>query len=58
MPPQPIGIFGQMPQNKPALQTEDALVGRCEFIYITDKNQSLWIVKYQKQQFPHNSLTK
>ncbi|MBC8044398.1 MAG: hypothetical protein IAF08_13250 [Rhizobacter sp.] len=50
MPPQPTKRFGPMPKDKLALQTEDVLVDRRGFIYITDKNQGLWIVKYQNSK--------
>lgn len=52
MPPNPVTRYGPMPQGKLALQTEDVLVDRRGFIYITDKNQGLWILKYQKSNSP------
>ncbi|MCZ3365568.1 MULTISPECIES: LVIVD repeat-containing protein [Methanobacterium] len=48
MPPEPRKRYGPMPEGKLVMQTEDVLVDRRGFIYITDKNQGLWILKYQK----------
>lgn len=48
MPPEPTKRYGPMPEGKLVLQTEDVLVDRRGFIYITHKNQGLWILKYQK----------
>jgi hypothetical protein len=46
MPPEPPQRYGSMPQGKLVLQTEDVLVDRRGYIYITDKNQGIWILKY------------
>ena len=46
MPPEPRRRYGPMPEDKLVLQTEDVLVDRRGFIYITDKNQGLWILRY------------
>jgi hypothetical protein len=36
-----------MPEARLVVQTEDVLVDRRGFIDITDKNQRLWVLKYQ-----------
>jgi hypothetical protein len=46
MPPEPTRRYGPMPAEKLVLQTEDVLVDRRGYIYITDKNQGIWILKY------------
>ena len=48
MPPEPRKRYGPMPEGKLVMQTEDVLVDRRGFIYITDKNQGLWVLKYEK----------
>ena len=48
MPPEPRKRYGPMPEGELVMQTEDVLVDRRGFIYITDKNQGLWILKYEK----------
>jgi hypothetical protein len=48
MPPEPRKRYGPMPEGKLVIQTEDVLVDRRGFIYITDKNQGLWVLKYEK----------
>ena len=48
MPPEPRKRYGPMPEGELVTQTEDVLVDRRDFMYITDKNQGLWILKYQK----------
>jgi hypothetical protein len=45
LPPEPTKRFGPMPQGKLVLQTEDVLVDRRGYIYLTDKNQGLWILR-------------
>lgn len=47
MPPEPTKRYGPMPEGQLVLQTEDVLVDRRGYIYITDKNQGLWILKYK-----------
>jgi hypothetical protein len=47
MPPEPSKRYGPMPEERLVLQTEDVLVDRRGVIYITHKNQGLWILKYQ-----------
>jgi len=46
VPPDPKRRYGTFPQNKLVAQTEDVLVDRRGYIYITDKNQGLYILKY------------
>jgi len=45
IPPEPTQRYGPVPKNKLVLQTEDVLVDRRGYIYITQKNQGLWILK-------------
>jgi myo-inositol-hexaphosphate 3-phosphohydrolase len=35
-----------MPEDRLVVQTEDVLVDRRGYIYITDKNQGLWVLQY------------
>lgn len=46
MPPEPTRRYGPLPLEKLVLQTEDVLVDRRGYIYVTDKNQGVWILKY------------
>lgn len=46
MPPDPVERFGPMPQGPLVTQTEDVLVDRRGNIFITDKNQGIWILRY------------
>ncbi|MGK8522566.1 LVIVD repeat-containing protein [Nocardia asteroides] len=46
LPPEPTKRYGPMPEGELVLQTEDVVVDRRGFIYITDKNQGLWILRY------------
>jgi hypothetical protein len=50
LPPEPQRRYGPMPEDKLVLQTEDVLVHRHGFIYITDKNQGLWVLRYSGGQ--------
>lgn len=52
LPPEPTKRFGPMPKGRLALQTEDVLVDTRGYIYITHKNQGLWILKYTGQLSP------
>ena len=47
IPPDPTQRYGPMPEGRLVVQTEDVLVDRRGFIYITDKNQGLWVLKYE-----------
>lgn len=46
LPPEPSRRYGPMPEGKLVLQTEDVVVDRRGYIYISDKNQGLWILRY------------
>ena len=50
MPPDPTERLGPMPQGPLVTQTEDVLVDRRGNIYITDKNQGLWVLRYTGPQ--------
>jgi hypothetical protein len=45
IPPNPTERIGTLPQNF-KLQSEDVLVDSRGYIYLTQKNQGLWILKY------------
>jgi hypothetical protein len=46
LPPEPARRYGPMPEGALVLQTEDVVVDRRGFIYISDKNQGIWILRY------------
>ena len=46
IPPEPTRRYGPNPTTKLTIQTEDVLVDRRGYIYITGKNEGLWILKY------------
>ena len=46
LPPDPTHRYGLFPKGKLVAQTEDVLVDSRGYIYITDKNQGLYVVKY------------
>ncbi|MFF5265065.1 LVIVD repeat-containing protein [Actinomadura viridis] len=46
IPPEPSRRYGPMPEGDLVVQTEDVVVDRRGFIYISDKNQGLWILRY------------
>ncbi|GAA2805067.1 hypothetical protein [Saccharopolyspora taberi] len=46
IPPEPRKRYGYLPEHDLVLQTEDVVVDRRGFIYITDKNQGMWILRY------------
>ena len=46
IPPEPTRRYGPMPEDALVLQTEDVVVDRRGYIYISDKNQGLWILRY------------
>lgn len=46
LPPEPTRRYGPMPEGRLVLQTEDVVVDRRGYIYITDKNQGLWVLRY------------
>jgi len=46
LPPEPAQRFGPVPADKLVLQSEDVLVDARGYIYLTNKNQGLWILRY------------
>ena len=46
IPPDPQRRYGPLPASKLVTEVEDVLVDRRGYIYITDKNQGLWILRY------------
>ena len=46
IPPHPTKRYGPVPADKLVLQTEDVLVDKRGYVYITHKNQGLWILRY------------
>ncbi|MBF6210514.1 hypothetical protein IU487_05550 [Nocardia puris] len=46
LPPDPTHRYGPMPEGALVTQTEDVVVDRRGYLYITDKNQGLWILRY------------
>ncbi len=52
IPPDPVKRYGPVPREKLVVQTEDVLVDRRGYIYITNKNQGLWILRYTGQKGP------
>ncbi len=46
LPPDPRQRYGPMPEGPLAVQSEDVLVDRRGFIYITGKNQGLWVLRF------------
>jgi hypothetical protein len=45
IPPDPVKRYGPVP-DKFVEQTEDVLVDRRGYVYITNKNQGLWVLRY------------
>lgn len=45
IPPDPTRRYGPLP-SKLVVQSEDVLVDRRGYIYLTEKNQGLWILQY------------
>lgn len=45
IPPEPTRRFGRMPEGPLVLQTEDVVVDRRGYIYISHKNQGVWILR-------------
>ncbi len=46
MPPDPTRRYGPIPESTLVLQSEDVLVDRRGYIYVTHKHQGLWILRY------------
>jgi hypothetical protein len=44
LPPDPTHRYGPQPPSELVVQSEDVLVDRRGFIYLTDKNQGLWVL--------------
>jgi hypothetical protein len=44
LPPDPTSRYGPLPTSELVVQTEDVLVDRRGFSYLTDKHQGVWIV--------------
>lgn len=47
LPPDPVTRYGPQPQSELVVQSEDVLVDRRGIIYVTDKNQGLWILRHR-----------
>ncbi len=47
VPPNPAKRFGRMPEDELVVQTEDVLVDKRGYIYITDKNMGIFILKME-----------
>jgi hypothetical protein len=45
LPPDPTHRFGPQPPSDLVVQSEDVLVDRRGVIYVTDKNQGLWVLR-------------
>lgn len=46
LPPEPTTRYGSMPEGELVLQSEDVVVDRRGNIYLSDKNQGIWILRY------------
>lgn len=46
LPPEPTRRYGPMPEDKLVLQSEDVVVDRRGVIYVSDKNQGIWLLRY------------
>jgi len=54
IPPEPTTRYGAVPTTRLAVQTEDVLVDRRGYMYITNKNQGLWILRHTGPRPPAN----
>jgi hypothetical protein len=52
IPPDPVKRYGPLPANALVTQTEDVLVDMRGYIYITDRNQGVWILRYTGKDAP------
>lgn len=52
MPPDPTQRFGPQPPDALVLQTEDVLVDRRGYVYLSNKNQGLWVLRYTGPKKP------
>lgn len=46
VPPEPTQRFGPQPPDSLVVQSEDVLVDSRGYIYLTNKNQGLWVLRY------------
>ncbi|WP_188196062.1 LVIVD repeat-containing protein [Nonomuraea sp. SYSU D8015] len=46
VPPDPTRRYGPMPEGRLVAQTEDVVVDRRGYIYISDKNQGIYVLRY------------
>jgi len=46
IPPDPVKRYGPRPAGGLVVNTEDALIDTRGYIYITDRNQGVWILRY------------
>ncbi len=46
LPPEPTKRYGRFPEGRLVLQSEDVVVDRRGYIYVSDKNQGVWIGRY------------
>jgi hypothetical protein len=51
IPPDPVANSGPLPKDV-VTQTEDVLVDTRGYIYITDKNWGMWILRYSGPDQP------
>ena len=49
IPPDPVHRYGPQPVGSLVEQTEDVLVDTRGYIYVTNKNQGLWILKLDRE---------
>jgi hypothetical protein len=54
LPPDPVHRYGPQPVGSLVEQTEDVLVDTRGYIYVTNKNQGLWILKYDAARGNHD----
>ncbi len=48
IPPDPQKRYGPMPEGRLAVQSEDVLVDRRGYMYLSHKNQGIWILRYSE----------
>ncbi len=46
IPPDPTERYGPLPRTRLVTQTQDVLVDRRGYVYITDRNHGIWILRY------------
>ncbi len=52
IPPDPVQRYGPQPMGSLVVQTEDVLVDTRGYIYLTEKNQGLWILQFTGPEQP------